>query len=703
MSNSFSPETITVDRDMDMERVLAAACAEHEKNERREIETAVREAEIRILNDSNCQYNHTTLFEIKTGRVRIKSTIHGVLSYTGQHRRGVSFSATDGMHIANTYACGRFIKGINPLIDFFVEKEIILVLKGVPVGDFFLVNEIHSTGVLRDSGSRYTKIGDLAIQSIISRVVCDSDPLCMNKEYHRSYLPSSEEELKLLYPVVKRNLPAYLQDWADHSFNRVSSNMSRDEKVHALRAISYILNINWASRFLQMPELSHIKSQLDTSFFGLETVKTRILEVAAQIRRTGALPHWGILLNGPAGVGKTTIAKAIARVLNLPLVTLDMSTIKDPEGLIGSSRIYGNARSGLVLEKLLEARDSNCVFLLNELDKAGGSDNRGNPADTLLTLVDKLGFIDTFMETCIDTRNMFFIATCNEIDRISKPLQDRFLRIDIPRYTVSEKEQIFSRYVFPKALSNANVVSEELTLADESVHQLCGEYATEPGVRDLEQYAERIIGDYLLRVEQEGILEKNYTPNDIAALLGKKSSIERTVSVSSGQVRSMLIHNELVSQFLVQAKARPGSGQLNLIGIPSDFHRDCCRVAYECAKSCSSVEFDKIDISLYVPNIIPSSTHNYLGCASFMAIMSAVTGRVLPETSVFIGGCDLMGNLFWDESSIIPILEVMEHNRCTCLYGPMKVNCLATGHSHKVKVIESFNAAILFEVAEYIR
>ena len=310
MSNSFSPGTITVDRDMDMERVLAAACAEHEKNERREIETAVREAEIRILNDSNCQYNHTTLFEIKTGRVRIKSTIHGVLSYTGQHRRGVSFSATDGMHIANTYACGRFIKGINPLIDFFVEKEIILVLKGVPVGDFFLVNEIHSTGVLRDSGSRYTKIGDLAIQSIISRVVCDSDPLCMNKEYHRSYLPSSEEELKLLYPVVKRNLPAYLQDWADHSFNRVSSNMSRDEKVHALRAISYILNINWASRFLQMPELSHIKSQLDTSFFGLETVKTRILEVAAQIRRTGALPHWGILLNGPAGVGKTTIAKA---------------------------------------------------------------------------------------------------------------------------------------------------------------------------------------------------------------------------------------------------------------------------------------------------------------------------------------------------------------------------------------------------------
>lgn len=107
MSNSISPETITIDRDMDMERVLAAARAEHEKKERREIESAVREAEIRILNDSNCQYNHTTLFEIKTGRVRIKSTIHGVLSYTGQHRRGVSFSATDGMHITNTYACGR--------------------------------------------------------------------------------------------------------------------------------------------------------------------------------------------------------------------------------------------------------------------------------------------------------------------------------------------------------------------------------------------------------------------------------------------------------------------------------------------------------------------------------------------------------------------------------------------------------------------
>ena len=163
----------------------------------------------------------------------------------------------------------------------------------------------------------------------------------------------------------------------------------------------------------------------------MEKVKQRIIETIIQINRTHTLPAYGLLLVGPAGTGKSQIAYAVARILKLPWTTLDMSSINDPEQLTGSSRIYANAKPGIIMEAFSMAGESNLVFIINELDKATNpAKGNGNPADVLLTLLDNLGFTDNYMECMVPTVGVYPIATANDKAQISAPLMSRFAVID---------------------------------------------------------------------------------------------------------------------------------------------------------------------------------------------------------------------------------------------------------------------------------
>ena len=150
----------------------------------------------------------------------------------------------------------------------------------------------------------------------------------------------------------------------------------------------------------------------------------------------------------------------------------------------------------------------------------------------------------------------------------------------------------------------------------------------------------------------------------------------------------------------MQATKRSGTGQCNMIGVPTEFYRDCCRVAFECVKNiCVGMDFRGLDVTVYIPDQLSASYRNCLGCAVFMAIMSALTGKVVPETSVFLGGCDLMGNVFFDEPTIDPVIEYLEQMNCdTCLYGPVNLGQLAT-RAHGIKIVGAFDIAVLCEVA----
>ena len=218
-------------------------------------------------------------------------------------------------------------------------------------------------------------------------------------------------------------LPDNIRLWARRNLAVAKSHeVSPEERRHAQRALSIMMNIKWKSNYFETIDIVEARKILDEELYGMERVKQRIIETIVQINRTHTLPAYGILLVGPAGTGKSQIAYAVARILKLPWTTLDMSSISDPEQLTGSSRIYSNAKSGIIIDAFEMAGESNLVFIINELDKATSNKGHGNPADVLLTLLDNIGFTDNYIECMVPTVGVYPIATANDKSKISAPL-----------------------------------------------------------------------------------------------------------------------------------------------------------------------------------------------------------------------------------------------------------------------------------------
>ena len=178
-----------------------------------------------------------------------------------------------------------------------------------------------------------------------------------------------------------------------------------------------------------------------------------------------------------------------------------MSSINDPEQLTGSSRIYANAKTGIIMDAFAMAGESNLVFIINELDKAASGKGNGNPADVLLTLLDNLGFTDNYIECMIPTSGVYPIATANDKSQISAPLMSRFAVIDIPDYTPEEKKVIFSKFALPKILKLMSLKESECIVSPEALDTIIEKFSDTTGIRDLEQAAEHIAANALYQIE----------------------------------------------------------------------------------------------------------------------------------------------------------------------------------------------------------
>lgn len=413
------------------------------------------------------------------------------------------FQLDDGVELSNILQIdSRFTS----LIKWLGENRIKVKLTGENRSDGYAVYKIREVAF---SNSQKLSSEDGFLQFMIERLL-ESDAIA--EETSDEDLDESADDMKLtsitsisdFLNCAGKTLPENIRLWARRNLVVARSNeVTPEEKRHAQRALSIMLNIKWKSNYFESIDPVEARRILDEELFGMERVKQRIIETVIQINRTHTLPAYGILLVGPAGTGKSQIAYLVAKILKLPWTTLDMSSINDAEQLTGSSRIYSNAKPGIIMEAFNMAGENNLVFIINELDKATAGNGNGNPADVLLTLLDNLGFTDNYMECLIPTSGVYPIATANDKEKISAPLLSRFAVIDIPDYTSEEKKTIFVKYSLPKVLKRIGLHENECVVLDDGLDAVLDIFKDTTGIRDLEQAAEHLAAHALYMIEAE--------------------------------------------------------------------------------------------------------------------------------------------------------------------------------------------------------
>lgn len=410
------------------------------------------------------------------------------------------------------------------LLRWLGENHIVVRLHGENTENGYAVYHIRETGVAVRGAKLSAEDGFL--QFMMERLFASDAPT----ETANEEIESEEgDDMKLtsirsitdFLTCAGGTLPDNIRLWARRNLAVArSSEVTPEERRHAQRALSIMLNIQWKNNYFASIDPIEARRILDEELYGMEKVKQRIIETIIQINRTHTLPAYGLLLIGPAGTGKSQIAYAVAKILKMPWATLEMSSINDPEQLTGSSRIYSNAKPGIIMESFLGAESSNMVFIINELDKANAGKGSGNPADVLLTLLDNLGFTDNYIECNIPTTGVYPIATANDKSAISAPLMSRFACIELPDYTVEEKKVIFTDFAMPKVLRRIGMKKEECRITKEGLDTLMEIYKDTSGIRDIEQAAEHIAANALYRIEAEKMDQVVFDAAMIVELLG---------------------------------------------------------------------------------------------------------------------------------------------------------------------------------------
>ena len=410
-----------------------------------------------------------------------------------------------------------------PLLKWLGDNHIMVRLSGAAVPEGYAVYKIQETGVAMRGAKLSGENGFL--QFMIERLFQSEAPTGAipdidDIEDADSMKLTSIQSITDYITCAGSTLPENIRLWAKRNLAVARSNeVTPEERRHAQRALSIMLSIQWKNTNFAPIDPVEARRILDEELYGLDSVKQRIIETIIQINRTHTLPAYGILLIGPAGTGKSQIAYAVARILKMAWTTLEMSSINDPEQLTGSSRIYANAKPGLIMEAFANAESSNLMFIINELDKAASGKGNGNPADVLLTLLDNLGFTDNYIECNIPTAGVYTIATANDREAISAPLMSRFAVIELPDYTAEEKRMIFTDFAMPKVLKRIGLKEHEMAIPEEALDTVMEMCKNTSGIRDIEQAAEHIAAHALYLIEAEHMACVTYTPDMIRELL----------------------------------------------------------------------------------------------------------------------------------------------------------------------------------------
>jgi ATP-dependent Lon protease len=467
----------------------------------------------------------------------------------------------------------------------------------------------------------------------------------------------SDEVEELKKKIESAGMPKGVREKADTELRRLEAMPPVSAEATVSRNyIEWLVGVPWKKASRESKDLTRAEKILNEDHFGLEKVKERILEFLAVRQLVQKTKGSIICFVGPPGVGKTSLAKSIARSLNRKFVRLSLGGVRDEAEIRGHRRTYIGAFPGQIIQMMKKAGTVNPVFLLDEVDKMS-SDFRGDPASAMLEVLDpeqNHSFVDHYLDVEYDLSKVMFIATANIADPIPAALKDRMELIPLSGYTPNEKVAIARQFLVPKQREANGLKPEQIELGDDAVLAIIEGYTREAGVRNLE----REIGGVCRKVARKIVQKKVETPvvvspENLKDFLGKTRFRKRVKGeVSEVGIATGLAWTEAGGEILMtETSLLKGKGNLTLTGSLGDVMQESARAAVSYVRSRAEMYdadpnfHEKFDIHIHVPEGAIPKDGPSAGITMAASLFSAVTKIPVLKDVAMTGEITLRGKV----------------------------------------------------------
>jgi ATP-dependent Lon protease len=419
--------------------------------------------------------------------------------------------------------------------------------------------------------------------------------------------------------------------------------------------IEWILALPWNKASKGSIDIKLAEKTLNEDHYGLEKVKDRILEYLAVMKLSKSMKGPILCLVGPPGVGKTSVARSIARAVNREFVRMSLGGVRDEAEIRGHRRTYIGAIPGRVMSAIKEAGTNNPVFLFDEVDKIG-ADFRGDPASALLEVLDpeqNKEFADHYLEVPFDLSKVMFITTANTTETIPRPLLDRMEVIHVPGYTEEEKVKIAEKYLVPKKTKEHGLKDENITISESTIRSIINHYTRESGVRNLEREVANLCRKVARKIVEEDATRLRITAGNIESYLGKKRyrydiiEGENEIGVTTGLAWTIVGGDTL----FIETTLIPGNGKLVLTGQLGDVMQESAKAGVSYIRSIGkelgiNEDFYKEnDLHIHIPEGATPKDGPSAGVTMCTAIISTLTNTPVRKDVAMTGEITLRGKV----------------------------------------------------------
>ncbi|TVP94265.1 MAG: endopeptidase La [Acholeplasmatales bacterium] len=505
------------------------------------------------------------------------------------------------------------------------------------------------------------------IEEKINRTVKKNIDENQREYYLREKLRAIQEELgdkvkkeseieQLRKKILDKKMPAHIEEKAMYELSRYETLPAASGESGVIRTyLDFLIDLPWFEQSEDETDINKAEAALETTHFGLEKVKERIVEYLAVKLLTGKNPQTILCLVGPPGVGKTSLAQSIAAALNRTFVKQSLGGIKDESEIRGHRRTYLGALPGRILHGMKKAKVINPLFLLDEIDKLG-SDYKGDPSAAMLEVLDpeqNHRFSDHYLEDQYDLSQVLFIATANYLGNIPAPLRDRMEIIELSSYTEIEKFNIAKRHLIPKQLSTHGLEADKLSIDDTTVMAMIRDYTREAGVRQLDRLFGAIVRKAIKKILGDKLKHVHVTTENLKDFLGKakysnnQADKEDQIGVATGLAYTQFGGDTLP----VEVAYYKGTGKLVLTGQLGDVMKESAQAALSYIRAnhekyaIDKKLFDESDLHIHVAEGAIPKDGPSAGVTIAIALISAMTQRKVNHHVGMTGEITLRGRV----------------------------------------------------------